>query len=140
VNPTITAQVTSAKPESDGWYRWQVDISFACTAGSSELASECPTPTSLTTVGRGQSVTRSISDTDGGTASVTVTENIDLGAPTIISVQPRAGTCHAHDPVSGLQSCKVHKTSVIRRGVARTSWVAIATDHAGNVSKTYGVY
>jgi hypothetical protein len=141
VNPTITAQVTSPYPESAaGWYRGQVDIAFTCTAGSSPLTSECPTPITLTKVGRNQSVTETISDADGGTASVTVTDNIDLGAPTITSVQPRKGTCHANDPVSGLKSCKVHKTRVIRHGVTRVQWIAIATDNAGNVYKKYGVY
>jgi hypothetical protein len=141
VNPTITAQVTSADPESaDGWYRGQVDISFTCTAGSAPLASDCPAPASLTTVGRGQSLTETITDTDGGTASVTVTENIDLGAPTINTVHPRAGKCTAHDPVSGLKSCVVHRTRTTRRGVTRVSWKAIATDVAGNVAKRFGVY
>jgi hypothetical protein len=141
VNPTITAQVTSADPESaDGWYRGQADISFTCAAGSAPLASDCPTPVSLTKVGRDQSVTETIADTDGGTASVTVTENIDLGAPTITNVEPRRGICQAHDPVSGLQSCKVHKTRATRNGVTRVSWIAVATDNAGNVYKKYGVY
>jgi hypothetical protein len=91
-------------------------------------------------VGRGQSVTQTISDTDGGTASVTVIENIDLGAPTITSVQPRRGICHANDPVSGLQSCKVTKTVVTRHGVRKVLWIATATDHAGNVLRHYGSY
>jgi hypothetical protein len=85
-------------------------------------------------------VTQTISDTDGGTATVTVTANIDLGAPTIQAVHPRAATCRAYDPLSGVKSCVVHRTRITRHGVTRVRWTAIATDHAGNAVKRFGTY
>ncbi|HVW81711.1 MAG TPA: hypothetical protein VHB69_12315 [Mycobacteriales bacterium] len=132
--------MTSAYPEQNGWYRGQVNITFTCTPGSAPLASDCPAMASLTAVGANQSLTETIEDTDGGTASITVTENIDLGAPTITKVRPRAGKCAASDPVSGMGSCVVKRTRVHGRHGTRVEWTAIATDRAGNVAKAFGAY
>jgi hypothetical protein len=73
-------------------------------------------------------------------ASATVSANLDLGAPTMRTVNARAGKCSAYDPLSGVQSCVVHKTRTTSRGVTTVRWIAIATDRAGNVEKRYGVY
>lgn len=71
---------------------------------------------------------------------MTVSENIDLGAPTMNQVHPRLGTCKATDPLSGVESCKVTKTRTTRNRVTTVRWTAKATDHAGNVYKRYGTY
>ncbi|HWA66865.1 MAG TPA: hypothetical protein VG899_10910 [Mycobacteriales bacterium] len=117
-----------------------MQISFTCTQGSAPLTAPCPGIVSLASAGENQTVTETISDTDGGTASVTVTANIDLGAPTIQRVHPRAGTCRAYDPLSGVQSCVVQRTRVHHRGFTIVRWIARATDHAGNVAKDFGSY
>jgi adhesin/invasin len=139
-DPTITARLSSAQAKRDGWYRDPVRITFTCTPGSAPLAAPCPAPASFSSPGASKSATRTITDTDGGTASVTVTAKLDFGAPTMRVVHARAGTCRAYDPLSGTQSCVVHKTRRTRAGVSTVHWVAIATDRAGNVEKTYGVY
>ena len=140
VNPTITAQLTSANPESNGWYNNPVLVTFTCTAGSAPLSAPCPDPVSLASAGAAQSPTQTISGTDGGTSSVTVTENIDLGAPDMRAIHPRAGTCRAYDPLSGVASCVVQKQRLTRHGVTRVRWTAIATDKAGNAVKRFGTY
>ena len=68
---------------------------------------------------------------------MTVTANIDLGAPTMNNVNARAGKCRAFDPLSGVASCVVHKFRVGRHLVR---WTAVATDRAGNVEKVFGHY
>jgi hypothetical protein len=84
-------------------------------------------------------VTQSVSDTDGGAASVTTTVDIDLSGPTL-TVRPRAGTCTAHDSLSGPRSCAVHKRRTTDGRVTIVHWTATGSDTAGNTTTGTGEY
>ena len=116
--PTIKAHVHSKHHEHHRWYRSPVHITFTCTAGDAPLAGPCPGPVVLRHNGRHRTVTRSISDTAGRSASVTVIVNIDRTKPglTVDGVtdgktyhdKPKL-TCNATDALSGVASCHIHR-------------------------------
>jgi hypothetical protein len=147
-DPSITAAAASTQPKSRyGWYRTPVTVTFTCTPSSAPLTAACPAPVELTGNRAAQSVTRTITATDGGAASVTVNGiNIDTRRPTVRVIGVRdggvyAGTapparCVAHDLLSGIASCRIQKT---RRG-AITRFIATATDRAGNTRSVRGSY
>jgi hypothetical protein len=147
-DPVITAKVTSAHPKTMyGWYRSPVTITFTCTAGSAPLTKPCPAPVTLSHSGAAQSVTRTITDTDGGIATVSVSPvNIDLIAPvvrvtgiensaTYEAPDPSSIACVASDSLSGLAD---HCALTVTRGPAHITWKATATDKAGNVTTITG--
>jgi hypothetical protein len=147
-NPVITAKITSAHPETKfGWYRSAVTITFTCEAGSSPLKSPCPHPVTLGKSAAAQSVSRTISDTDGGIAMITVSPiNIDLKAPVVKVLGIKNGgaydapgpskiTCQASDALSGLAGPCV---LTMVRGPQHVTWTATATDEAGNVTTVSG--
>jgi hypothetical protein len=70
---------------------------------------------------------------------VTATVDIDLGGPTL-TVRPRAGTCAAHDSLSGPRSCVVHKHRTTTRHVTTVHWTATGSDVAGNRTTGTGSY
>jgi hypothetical protein len=141
-NPSITAKVSSRFPETKyGWYRSAVTITFTCTTEGAPLTAPCPKPVTLTKNGAGQSVTESITATDGGTASVTVSNiNIDTIPPTVsVSGVTNGATyfgaappkqCVARDALSGVAYCTLSYSS---EGDEVTV-TATAGDRAGNVS------
>jgi hypothetical protein len=150
-NPKITAHVKGAHSKSrSGWYRSAVTVSFGCEAGSSPLASACPSPVRLTRSGAGQSVTETIAAVDGGVATVVVSPiNIDRVAPTVTveGVTPggtyghsRHVRCVGRDELSGIASCIAHKTHVTHRSYRTYHYVLAATDRAGNVTRSHGSY
>jgi subtilisin family serine protease len=140
--PSITAEVSSAKPKNGrGWYRTPVKVSFICAAGHAPLAGECPRPVWLKRDGADQSVSRSVTDTGGASATASV-EDIDLDRtrPTVKIRGVRKGKtyrrlpkgrCVARDRVSKVASCRLKRK---RRG-KRVVYVAKATDKAGNSRK-----
>ena len=147
-NPVITAKITSAHPKTKfGWYRSAVTITFSCKAGSAPLKTPCPHPVTLGKSAAAQSVSRTISDTDGGIAMITVSPiNIDLKAPAVKVTGIRNGgtynapgpakiTCQASDSLSGLASPCVLK---VVRGPLHITWTAKATDQAGNTTTVAG--
>ena len=138
-DPTITARLTTTKPVSKhGWYRTPVTVIFTCAVGSAALTTACPSPVVLDRSGRGQSLQRTITGADGGSATVTVRVNIDRKAPTL--KVKRAGNklrCKAKDPLSGIATCKI-RTKTKAGGVV--TWVAKAKDKAGNVTTRRGQY
>jgi hypothetical protein len=141
LNPAVVAAVHGAHPRSkSGWYRSAVTVSFECKPGSSGLAGPCPGAVRLTRSKAGQSVTRTVTDTDGGQASVKVSSiSIDRVAPTLRVV--RHGhelVCHATDGLSGVASCVVHKRSHTHGGETTVHWTAIAVDKAGNATSKSG--
>ncbi len=147
-NPVIKAKVTSAHPETRfGWYRSAVTITFTCQAGSAPLTAPCPGPVTLDRSGAGQSVSRTIHDTDGGLATVTVSPvNIDLKAPVVRVTGIKNGAtydapgpsklgCQASDSLSGLAGpCFL----TVAGNAGRIAWTATATDKAGNVARVSG--
>src|SRR5207248_2786111 len=114
-----------------------------CTIADAPLTAPCPVPVELRTQGGGQSVTRTISATDGGAATLVVNGiDVDLTRPSVSIAGVRSGTtyvgaaprgrCVAADRLSGVASCRLMSTV---RGT-QVTYRAIATDRAGNVSST----
>jgi hypothetical protein len=143
-NPVVTAEVTSTIPRTRyGWYRAPVTVSFTCTAGSAPLAAGCPAPVTLTRDGAAQSVTRTVTATDGGVATVAVGGlNLDRTAPSAKVAGVRSGaryfassptaSCLGADRLSGVASCTVRKQ---RSGQSETI-TATAVDKAGNATSS----
>jgi hypothetical protein len=96
VNPTITATLTSSGTESSsGWWDAPVTVSFTCaTPVGVPLTAACPSSETLSSNGRGQTVTQTITAADGGTGSVTVIVNIDQQAPTVTIAGPTSGATY----------------------------------------------
>jgi hypothetical protein len=145
--PGISAALTSARPSKAGWYRTPVTATFTCTG--SRLVGDCPAPTTLTRSGRGQVVTRTITDDQAGTATVTRSVSIDLAKPVVRVTGARTGatyrtakklTCKATDTLSGVASCKVTTTRKKVAGGTQVRWTGTATDRAGNTATTTGRY
>jgi hypothetical protein len=142
-DPKITAHASSAHPRDRfGWYRSPVTVTFTCTATSAALTAPCPAAVTLHP-GAGQSVTRTIGATDGGSSTAVVSGiNIDLTRPRVSIAGVRAGTtydggapqgrCVAGDRLSGIASCRLTRTV----NGARVTYRATATDRAGNVART----
>ena len=87
--PTITASVDRA-PNANGWYNDDVTVSFNCSDALSGLASSCPADVVLGE-GENQSVTKSVTDLAGNSASATKSDiDIDKSAPTITASVDRA--------------------------------------------------
>jgi autotransporter-associated beta strand protein len=138
-DPAITARLTSSRPSSKfGWYRTPVTVSFTCTAGAAALNTACPAAVVLDRSGRGQSVQRTITSSDGGAATAAVQVNIDRKAPSLrVKRTGNRLRCKARDSLSGIATCKV-RTKTRAGGVV--TWVAKATDRAGNVTTRRGHY
>jgi PKD repeat protein len=83
--PAITAAL-SPEPNTQGWNRGDVTVTFSCADGDSGIAS-CPAPVTVSTEGAGQKINGTARDRAGNTASASVTLNIDKTVP-VISVSP----------------------------------------------------
>jgi hypothetical protein len=146
-DPKITAKVTSATSRTRyGWYRSPVTITFTCTPAGAPLSAACPASVRRAHQGAAQSVTRTITATDGGAATVTVKFSIDSAAPSVRvagvrngavyrGVAPRA-RCVGRDALSGIATCRLtrHTSGEVTR------YVAVAKDRAGNRAVTRGHY
>jgi hypothetical protein len=82
--PTITGEATT-DPNENGWYNSSVTIHFICEDGLSGIVDgACPADVVLSSDSANQSVTRSVSDAAGNSASASVSGiNIDRTAPAI---------------------------------------------------------
>ncbi len=136
--PTLTATLSSDAAPKNGWYRRPVRIDYACTAAGSPLVTPCPPAVAFSF--KDHTPTRSISDADGRTASVTSTVRIDRFAPRfalrrfdparVYTTKPDV-RCVATDTRSGVDLCATQvRLSDDRRRVVVT---ARAVDLAGNV-------
>jgi hypothetical protein len=76
----ITATVTPA-PNAQGWNNTSVTVNFQCTGGTAPL--QCPVSQALTTEGANQTVSGTVKDASGNTATATATVNIDKTPPNI---------------------------------------------------------
>jgi len=147
-DPKIRATVTSTRHKSaHGWYAGPVTVRFSCSAGSARLTSPCPAPVRLARSAAGQSVTRTITTTDGGAAIATVSHiNIDRSKPRVRVVGVRKHAvylgshdkprCAATDPLSGVVRCTVRVHS--RNGV--NHYKVTATNGAGLSATRRGSY
>lgn len=146
-DPRITASVASpgAPRTSYGWYSVPVRVSFTCAPQGAALSVDCPDPVVLTLSKADQSVTRTITADDGGTATVTVSDlDIDRVAPTVkvggvtqgrvyTGTAPRA-TCVGTDKLSGIATCRLVSRSTKLKVGKRVTVTATATDKAGNTA------
>jgi hypothetical protein len=150
-NPVIAATVVSTTAKSrSGWYRTPVTVRFTCSPGSAAYSTPCPVPVTLGSSRPDQTVTRQVMDTDGGIASVTVGPiNIDRVAPTVKVNGVRSGhhytkapqlKCVGHDALSGILSCHVGRHRTHHGHVTGFTYVATATDRAGNTRSLKGHY
>ena len=153
-DPTITAEVLGYRdgayvgPTAYGWYPGFATVTFTCTEGSAPLTEPCPQPVELDN-GADQTVTRTITAADGGTATVTIS-GIDVDGLTPLPALHRvrngyyrgqgpAATCTARDrgPAGLIEpACRVSYRSKGAQSVAR----ARATDRAGNTDIDRAVY
>ena len=141
VPPTVTAHVTSrfAKTRA-GWYRAPVTVSFTCTAASAPLLTPCPIPVTLRQNRAGQFVTVTVTATDGGTTTKSVTGiKIDRVRPTLTVTRNGVRlSCHSADGLSGTVSCVIYRHSHVHRGIRTVRWTAVARDRAGNTRTKHG--
>jgi hypothetical protein len=145
-DPTITSQVHSAHAISAaGWYRGPVSITYTCTPGSAPLDSAgCPSSVTLRGNG-GHIIRRTVTATDGGSATAVNAIAIDHAAPHLHLSGAKSGHTYAHhrrlhvscrDHLSGIAACTV--TS--HRHGNKVTFDAIAVDKAGNVTERSGRY
>jgi hypothetical protein len=151
-NPRVTATVSSTKAKNKaGWYRFPVTVTFHCTATSAPLASGCPSPLTLTKNAAHQSVSRTVRATDGGAVTATASGiSIDSAAPSVTVKGVVSGhryksarhlTCVARDKLSGLaHPCQLVQQPVTKHGVTTVTYIATASDKAGNVTTRTGDY
>jgi hypothetical protein len=150
-DPTITAAVSDrGRKLHHGWYRSPVTITFHCTLGSSALTAACPKPVVLRHSGKALSVAKTITATDGGTATVTVSKiNLDRTKPTVrVTGARNRGVyrhkqrlrCHATDALSGVESCRITQHQHLHGTVTTITWTATATDLADNQRRSHGSY
>ncbi|HVS68521.1 MAG TPA: Ig-like domain-containing protein, partial [Mycobacteriales bacterium] len=143
IGPTVKTHLSSAHPKHNGWYRSPVTVSFTCTPNTAPLSNGCPSPVVKSHNGAGQSVTRTVTATDGGSTTVTVSPiNIDQVRPTLTVKRKANGklVCHAHDTLSHGATCSVHHTTTTVNGVRTVKWRAVAHDKAGNTRHKHGKF
>ena len=154
VDPTISAAVGSVTAPRNGWYRSVVRVAFTCTEGSAPLTSPCPAPVFLRADGADQSVSRTVTALDGGTAGVTLAGiDIDRTRPTVEAkgVRPhhtyrhwRVVRCSVSDSLSGPDGCRARTRVVPAPGthgrVATVRYQLVGADRAGNTRRVHGWY
>jgi hypothetical protein len=124
-DPRMTKTIKSAAPRTKfGWYRNPVTVVFHCVKHGSPIS--CPSPLWFSSNGAGQSGTASVYAANGGADTVKVKHiNIDMQKPTLtVSGRGSQATCHAHDAISGVASCRIQRV--------QSHYRAVATDKAGN--------
>jgi len=150
-DPSITAHLSSAHAKSAfGWYRSPVTVTFTCTTHGAPLTAPCPATVTVTHQGAARVVTRTISATDGGLATVSVSINLDRTAPSVTVKGVRNGgryarpgpsvKCAAADALSGVASCTVTRHAHSAHGTTTVHYRATARDKAGNVHTVTGTY
>src|SRR5579864_7109720 len=140
--PSITA--SSAPPaNAAGWNNTNVTVNFLCTPSVSDIAS-CQSPTSVTTEGKAQVISGTVTDQAGKSNTTTATVNIDKTPPLIsssVAPPPNAANWNntdviisylCSDTLSGIAICPAPVT-VSTEGAAE-NFTAQATDQAGNTS------
>jgi hypothetical protein len=143
--PTITGSAAPG-PNANGWTNGPVTVSFTCAdiGGSGIVA--CPSPTTLSLDGAGQSVTGTATDAAGNSASTTVGNiNIDKTPPTI-ALSSRTPAANANGwnngPVTVTWSCADSLSGPTAASVSATvsseganqSATGTCTDKAGNTA------
>ncbi|HEY3367324.1 MAG TPA: hypothetical protein VGK74_19885 [Symbiobacteriaceae bacterium] len=149
INVDKTAPTISVAPDrapNAGWYKAPVTYTFTCNDALSGVT-DCPAPITLSGEGANQSVSGTVTDKAGNTASTTVTGiNLDLTAPTISGATDRpangAGWYNSDvtvsfscsDGTSGIASCAAPVT-LTGEGASQSA-SGMAVDNAGNTAST----
>ena len=135
-NPTISATLSSAGTESgSGWWDAPVTVSFTCTVGSQPLTAACPSAQTLSSDGRDQAVTETITAVDGGSASATVTLNVDQQAPAVTISGPVNGATYQSTPPSASANA-VESVSGVASVNLSTSITATDTGYLETITAT----
>ena len=140
VPPSITGSV-SPPANANGWNNSSVTVTFTCSPGSYQVQT-CTAPIVVSTAGANQQVTGTVTDVAGHSATVTITLNIDLSAPTIsavISPAPNANGWNNTTPVTVTFTCTAGGSpivtcpgpQVVSAEVANQSITGTVTDVAG---------
>lgn len=141
--PTITAAVVGTK-NAAGWYRTPPTVRFTC-ADSRSGIDRCPADIVVDTSGAGQTVSGTVVDKAGNTATVTVTDlNVDLAAPAVAVTgavnganyplnQIPSPACATTDAISGVAAPAVLTLTRTDSG-GYTATCAGAADIAGNTT------
>lgn len=157
--PTIVASITPGVA-STGWYNIATGpptVSFTCSDGLSGLAGPCPAAVLVTSQGPNQTVSRSVSDVAGNTATATQTGiNVDTVAPSILITMPaNNGTyilkasvasgysCTDSIPGSGAPTCVgpvPSGSNFDTSTVGPHTFMVTATDPAGNTTVLKSTY
>ena len=138
-SPTI-GHTQAPAANADGWNNADVTVTFTCSDALSGVAS-CTGPQTVTTEGKAQTVTGTVRDNAGNTATDPAAVSIDKTKP-VISVDPLpapnangwygddvTATYSASDSLSGVKT--QDKAHTFGEGAAQTD-TATATDAAGN--------
>ena len=141
--PTITASVSPA-PNAAGWSRTAETVTFTCSDSGSGIAGPCPAPVGVSADGS-TTVTQTVADRAGNTASATAVVQIDQTAPSIsttVSPPPNASgwssaasetvTFLCSDSGSGLATTCPAPVTVSAEGSTPVS--GSVTDLAGNTA------
>jgi uncharacterized protein YjbJ (UPF0337 family) len=138
-SPTI-GHTQSPAANADGWNNTNVTVTFTCSDALSGVAS-CTGPQTITTEGKAQTVTGTVKDNAGNTATDPASVSIDKTKPTItVDPLPAANangwygddvtaTYTASDALSGITT--QDKAHTFGEGANQTD-TATATDAAGN--------
>ncbi|MGZ8660701.1 MAG: Ig-like domain-containing protein, partial [Actinomycetota bacterium] len=143
--PTVTRTITPSDPNgSNGWYNsGMIDVTLAVDVqGGTEISrsGECDTTIQVTSDTAGRVVTCSI-ETDGGTASDTVTIKRDATNPslnpqispaTLVLNGPGTAAPNATDATSGIDQANTSCGAVNTNTIGAHSLQCTATDMAGN--------
>lgn len=84
--PSISAQIVPP-PNANGWNDSNVTVTFICTPGSANILA-CPSPQTVTSEGTNQVFSWTVTDAAGGSASTSVTLNIEKTPPTLAVSSP----------------------------------------------------
>ncbi|MFI1991582.1 Neogenin [Actinoplanes sp. NPDC020271] len=144
--PAIAATVLGATANAGGWYRDVPTVHFTCTDTGSGVTS-CPADVPLTADGTDRSVSGTVTDQAGNSATVTTTVSLDRVAPSIATTIS-GGTVNANgwyntaptftftcaDDRSGVAVCGTGTT--VGTDGAGQQVTGTVTDKAGNTAST----
>jgi hypothetical protein len=140
IGPTVVAHLTSKYPKRAGWHRSPVYVFFSCTPNTAPLVGACPGTITVSSNGAGQRVSVTVTATDGGSTTVTVSGiNVDQVPPRLaVRRHGHQLLCNASDALSGVASCVILRHLHVKGSLVVVNWTAVAHDRAGNTTVKHG--